>query len=225
MMCNFFSAIVLKNGDVLHLEGVDSHADLVRHFKLPDDTECRHFAKVELTPGADPFDASTYVFRLDEATAPGWWEDVAGAAERQCRGVVHRLVAWETCSRPRMMLDAVAKSGARVKDIRLCASQFARLSLENTGVPDAEVCIATVEAYCLGLDAVTIDDVREARHAAAAAYAAYAAAAYAAYAADAATAAVGALCAAADAAAYAAARQRTQRECCDIIRRFWGVKP
>ena len=35
-MCDFFSAIVLKNGSVLHHDLTDAHSDLVAHFGLPD---------------------------------------------------------------------------------------------------------------------------------------------------------------------------------------------
>ena len=53
-MCNFLSALVLRNGDVLHHPMLDSHSDLVRHFEVPDTREHhQHFAKVELTPVGD----------------------------------------------------------------------------------------------------------------------------------------------------------------------------
>ena len=38
-MCQFLSALVLKNGDVLSHPMLDSHTDLVTYFKLPDSTE------------------------------------------------------------------------------------------------------------------------------------------------------------------------------------------
>lgn len=58
-MCNFLSAVVLRNGDVLTHPMLDSHSDLVRYYKLPDTRVYhQHFAKVELTP-VDWLDVST----------------------------------------------------------------------------------------------------------------------------------------------------------------------
>ena len=91
-MCQFFSALVLRNGDVLHHPMLDSHADLVTYFGLPDATAYhQHFAKVELTP-VDWFDASTWTFRLDEETAPGWWADVAIGVEATLRATAARMI-------------------------------------------------------------------------------------------------------------------------------------
>ena len=84
-MCNFLSAIVLRNGDVLTHPMLDSHSDLVAYYALPDTTaHHQHFAKVELTP-VDWLDPTTWRFRLDEETAPSWWEDVATGVEAEMR--------------------------------------------------------------------------------------------------------------------------------------------
>ena len=85
-MCNFFSAIVLRNGDVLWHEATDSHSDLVAHFQLPDNGECRHFAKVEFTPAEKDGvlqygEPDSYIMRVDEPTSPSWFEDVRGAVK------------------------------------------------------------------------------------------------------------------------------------------------
>jgi hypothetical protein len=96
-MCQFFSAIVLKNGDVLWHEATDSHSDLVRHFALPDNTHCRHFAKVEFTPAAGATrlryeDVDKYTLRVDEGTAPGWFADVERSAEKKLRAIVGGMI-------------------------------------------------------------------------------------------------------------------------------------
>lgn len=71
-MCQFLSAVILRNGDVLTHPMLDSHTDLIRYYKLPDTTAYhQHFAKVELTP-VDWMDPATWTFRLDEDTAPSW---------------------------------------------------------------------------------------------------------------------------------------------------------
>lgn len=102
-MCNLLSAIVLRNGDVLSHPMLDSHSDLVRYYSLPDDRlHHQHFAKVELTP-VNWLDASTWKFRLDEETAPGWWADVAGQAEATLRERVTRMMI--TTGRKQLIAD------------------------------------------------------------------------------------------------------------------------
>ena len=84
-MCNFLSALVLKNGDVLTHPMLDSHADLVRYFKAPDTNAYIHrFAKVELVP-VDWTDPSTWQWTVDENVLPSWWHEVAVSAERTLR--------------------------------------------------------------------------------------------------------------------------------------------
>ena len=95
-MCQFLSAIVLKNGDVLHHPLLDSHSELVTLFQLPDGHQYhQHFAKVELTPPVnwDGWeDVSRWRFRLDEDTVPGWWADVAATAEAAVRRIIERAI-------------------------------------------------------------------------------------------------------------------------------------
>lgn len=92
-MCQFFSALVLRNGDLRHHPMLDSHSDLVQYFGLRDDRLGHdHFAKIELTPGDDWLDPATYRFRLDEETTPAWWNEVAVDAEAACRRVVERMI-------------------------------------------------------------------------------------------------------------------------------------
>ena len=93
-MCQFLSALVLRNGDVLSHPMLDSHADLVTYFALPDTAaHHQHFAKVELTPHADDWlTPATWAWRLDEDTAPGWWEDVAVQAEATLRARAEKMI-------------------------------------------------------------------------------------------------------------------------------------
>ena len=100
-MCQFLSAVVLRNGDVLTHPMLDSHTDLVTYYKLPDTlAHHQHFAKVELVP-VDWTDAATWTFTLDKETAPSWWDDVKASVEetmrRRARAMillsgVHRLI-------------------------------------------------------------------------------------------------------------------------------------
>ena len=91
-MCQFLSALVVRNGDVLTHPMLVSHTDLVQYYRLPD-TQLyhQHFVKVELVPD-DWLDVSTWAFRLDEDTAPGWWKEVSAGAEEHLRRVAAKMV-------------------------------------------------------------------------------------------------------------------------------------
>ena len=126
-MCNFLSAIVLRNGDVLSHPMLDSHSDLVQHFKLPDTRQHhQHFAKVELTPTGDWLDVSLWNFRLDEETVPGWWADVAVQAEATLRARADKMIL--KTGEHSLLVDGcwVIGGDAVVRDVR--AARIARVS-------------------------------------------------------------------------------------------------
>ena len=74
-MCQFKSAIVLRNGDILANQYTDSHEDLIRLFKLRDTKEGA-FARVEFTPESPDTmdDEKTYKLRIDEQREPEWFD-------------------------------------------------------------------------------------------------------------------------------------------------------
>ena len=81
-MCQFKSAIVTRNLDVLQNPFTDSHEDLVRLFKLNDTPTVRgepRFARVEFYPDdpKDYADSSKFKLRIDEAREPEWFDDKA----------------------------------------------------------------------------------------------------------------------------------------------------
>ena len=121
-MCQFLSALVLRNGDVLTHPLLDSHSDLVRYYQVPDDrTHHQHFAKVERTPGDTDeswLDPATWRFRLDEETAPGWWEDVKGAAEATLRDRAKAMIV--TTGRKDLILEGcwILAGDAEFADVR-----------------------------------------------------------------------------------------------------------
>lgn len=132
-MCNFFSAIVLRNGDVLSHPMIDSHSELVEYFKLPDATvHHQHFAKVELTPQSEDawLDPSKWKFTLDEKTVPGWWDDVASTAEATMRARAERMILRDGRS-PR----CGAGRSPRLSSVHLCERSAIKLSrnLSNWG--------------------------------------------------------------------------------------------
>lgn len=91
-MCNFLSALVIQNGDVLTHWALDSHSDLVRYFKLPDvSAKIRRFVKVELRPN-DWLDPSTWEWIVDEEAPPVWWGEVSAQAEATLRARATRMI-------------------------------------------------------------------------------------------------------------------------------------
>ena len=96
-MCNFLSALVMRDGSLKMHPMIDSHSELVEYFKLPDAKPfIQHFAKVELTPDYTSndtvLDVSTWKFRLDEESEPQWWADVSERVERDLRARAERMI-------------------------------------------------------------------------------------------------------------------------------------
>lgn len=79
-MCNFLSAIVFQNGDIVcNPEYTDAHEDLILACKLRDDHLSRgRFARVEFSPlgggRKDITDLSTWQLILDEPCRPEWFD-------------------------------------------------------------------------------------------------------------------------------------------------------
>jgi hypothetical protein len=94
-MCNFLSAIVLRNGDVLSApELTDAHSELIEYFGLAEvsNSECSHFAKVEFTPSGALWEADKYALSVDEPTAPIWWDEVKDGVESKLRSQIERMI-------------------------------------------------------------------------------------------------------------------------------------
>jgi len=78
-MCNFFSCIVLKDGQVIWDAGIDSHEELIKIAKVEDKTSDPAkltFARVEIIPpNNDVFedDVKKWTLRIDQSITPGWW--------------------------------------------------------------------------------------------------------------------------------------------------------
>ena len=84
VMCQEFSCLFIKNGEVLWKFGTDSHEDLIRAAKLKDDGREQTFVRVEITPRNKSYlrpDAWTY--RVDQDDRPEWYR--AEFAEAECR--------------------------------------------------------------------------------------------------------------------------------------------
>jgi hypothetical protein len=124
-MCNFLSAIVLRNGDVRTHDASDSHSELIDRYGLPEDTDLQHYAKVEFTPyrhGAHSYrldyaDVDRYTLAVDEPTEPKWWPEVRDRVEATLRAHVRRMVVSD---RRRRLLGGrwILVDGARVEECR-----------------------------------------------------------------------------------------------------------
>ena len=126
-MCQFLSVVVLRNGDLRHHPLLDSHSDLITYFALPDTSVYhQHFAKAELTPPREGTwtDPSTWTWRIDEETRPGWLDDVEGQAEAAARRLVERMVIRDERA---ILADGVwiVAEGARVR--RFLGGRLARI--------------------------------------------------------------------------------------------------
>ncbi len=121
-MCNFFSAVVLKNGDVLSHPMIDSHSELVEYFTLPDaNAHIQHFAKVELTPTTQEswLDPSLWAFRVDEPVVPVWWTDeLAAQVESEMRRRVAAMIITDD-SHP-LLVDGcwIVGGEAKIREVR-----------------------------------------------------------------------------------------------------------
>ena len=119
-MCQFLSVLVLKNGRILHHPMINSHADLVNYFDLPDSTPfLERFAKAELTP-EDWLDPSTWKWRIDEAIRPQWLDDVEAQAEKAAREIARKMILTEATKIPRLIVDGCWIVGGKgvVRDVR-----------------------------------------------------------------------------------------------------------
>jgi hypothetical protein len=87
-MCQYKSAIVLANGDLVHHEATDNHEMLMAFAGLKDDTRQPNFVRVEYT-SADLGDIDSYTLRVDQDFLPPWWtpeliEDVTRRLRALC---------------------------------------------------------------------------------------------------------------------------------------------
>jgi hypothetical protein len=77
-MCNFASAIVMRNGDLLFNENLISHEDLIDFFNIKDNEfNSDKFVRIEFRPenNDDYHDISKYRLIVDEKSVPEWFND------------------------------------------------------------------------------------------------------------------------------------------------------
>ena len=94
-MCRYKSAIVLRNGDLIHAAETDSHTDLLDMAGISDTSMSPDFVRVEYT--SDKLaEIDTYKLRVGQDWLPTWWnEDAASEATRKLRRICERAIVSE----------------------------------------------------------------------------------------------------------------------------------
>ena len=94
-MCKFKSAIVMRNGDLLHHESLTSHEDLIDFFNINDSHACcDKFVRVEFTPDdkLNLADVSKYILRVDESVVPDWFDKYRNAIQQKLTEIVSKRI-------------------------------------------------------------------------------------------------------------------------------------
>ena len=119
-MCNFFSAIGLRDGSIRWHPMLDSHSDLLVYFGLEDESEYQaRFVKLELMPNDNWLDPETWVFTIDETVAPVWCDEALQAAfHREMINIARRFILID--GEKRLIVDGcwIIGQTAHVRDIR-----------------------------------------------------------------------------------------------------------
>ena len=87
-MCQFFSGIAFRNGDIKFTED-DSHTTLIERVGLDDsrDLFTRGWVRFEVAPKGDGWEP----VRVDETSVPGWWDADRVAFEDRVLAVATRV--------------------------------------------------------------------------------------------------------------------------------------
>ena len=124
-MCNFLSAIVTKENLYVH-DMLDSHEDIIDFFELRDDPNL--ICRVEYRPddSCDLAEIEKYVLRVDQESAPDWWESRKEHIESALRGNVKARIV--TTKRKLLtagawiLKDAIVDKLVSAKIVAMCGS-------------------------------------------------------------------------------------------------------
>ena len=104
-MCNAFSCVVTRQKKVVWKFGTDSHDDLLKSAKIPDDSrdpKTITFCRVEISPENNQYGYRDYLnpdaryeFKVDMDFTPAWWTED------------HEKMAWLAFQKWKKQLDAV----------------------------------------------------------------------------------------------------------------------
>ena len=94
-MCKFYSAIVLKNGDIIHNPWTTSHQDLIEEFNINDNNGyTQRFVKIEFYPEDqnDIDDETKYVLRVDENETPDWFTEIIDSVTEKMMVIIKNMI-------------------------------------------------------------------------------------------------------------------------------------
>ena len=94
-MCKFYSAIVLKNGDILHNPWTISHQDLIEEFNINDDNAfLKRFVKIEFYPddNNEIDDPLKYNIHVDESEIPEWFKEIEDRVKENMIEIIRRMI-------------------------------------------------------------------------------------------------------------------------------------
>jgi hypothetical protein len=97
-MCKFYSAIVMRNGDILHNENLKSHEDIISLFNINDSQiNCDKFVRVEFTPDNDVdfVNIEKYKLNVDESITPKWFENQREYVTQRLKDFVSKKIIRE----------------------------------------------------------------------------------------------------------------------------------
>ena len=92
-MCQFKSAIILKNGDIIHSDWTDSHENLIDMLELSDKGN-GGFVRVEFIPKENKYsNPKLYELKIDQDDTPEWWtDDLAKRSSDFLREIIKRMI-------------------------------------------------------------------------------------------------------------------------------------
>jgi hypothetical protein len=94
-MYKFYSAIVLKNGDICHNPWTTSHQDLIEEFLINDTNGyLKHFVKIEFYPDDvnNIDDPEKYVLHVDEDEIPEWFTEIHDRIIEQMKAIIGNMI-------------------------------------------------------------------------------------------------------------------------------------
>jgi len=119
-VCNFFSAVGLRDGSIRWHWALDSHSDILTYYGIEDEDDYQtRFVKLELKPGENWLDPNTWTFSVDEETAPVWCDDERQVSFRaEMIRIAQKMIL--TTGEKRLIVDGVWIIGgdANVRDVR-----------------------------------------------------------------------------------------------------------
>lgn len=157
-MCEFFSAIVTRSGDVLFTEA-DSHETIIDRAKLRDaDRYLRHWVRVELKPNGDGW----HSLFLDESEAPAWWIEDAPVFINRVLKIADRVrpahtryeaiqqpawAAYLAIKAPWAAYEAIERPTYAAYEASKQQAWAAYLAIKQAGLAEYQTAIARITGY------------------------------------------------------------------------------